>query len=93
MLQVDHAASRCPHCSKELNATTNANADRAPQVGSFAVCFGCQMILVFGEGLVLRLASEADLAALPRVHRRRLKKFQESLRLAKEAMDVLRVTT
>jgi hypothetical protein len=54
----------CPCCGHPLNASTARlfnGAGGGPEAGDFTICIRCAGLLRFGEGLVLREATEEDL--------------------------------
>lgn len=58
-------APACPSCKATLDGHVPHGAARPPQPGDLTACFQCSAPLLFGEGLVLRLLTAEELAALP----------------------------
>ncbi len=66
MKSTRHAPTRCPQCRKILDMATGvSNPEARPTVGSLSVCAYCFSFLQFGEGLILRALTEAEIGALP----------------------------
>lgn len=54
-------AERCPHCDGPLALHTRVTGQPLPEPGTPTVCGHCGFILVFSEGLSLRVATQAEL--------------------------------
>ena len=52
---------QCPACKTVLNAASNPLNDQPPEPGDMSVCVVCKNILVFGEAMDLRLATEEEI--------------------------------
>jgi hypothetical protein len=70
-------ASLCPGCGKKLDACTAIGEPQPPKRGDITVCFGCGMLLEFGEGLVLQQLK--DLGSLDDRTRDQLLRAQEQI--------------
>ena len=64
---------QCPRCHKTLDAVAGATTDKPPKPGDYSICGGCLTVLRFGDGLALRVISDADipLQLLPVITRAR----------------------
>src|SRR3954463_7483195 len=54
----------CPHCGAFNDGATSHEHGPGPQPGDLAVCVYCVGVNVYGEGLRLRRATDADLEGL-----------------------------
>lgn len=54
----------CPVCKRRLEAATDLTGEVAPGVGDVTVCISCAAVLIFGDGMVLRMARQPDIDAL-----------------------------
>jgi hypothetical protein len=74
--------SACLHCGKINDAALGVDHDASPSPGDVTVCFYCGHIMVFGDDLLMRNPTDAeihDIAGDPRVlaAQRALKGFHE----------------
>lgn len=54
-------AANCPACGHKLDATVEASEGKGrPNPGDYMICFGCQVLLIFGEGLTFRALTVAE---------------------------------
>jgi len=58
-------ACKCPNCGKLLDGWTDLDSDSVPGPGDFGICFSCQCIHVFTNGLGLRTPTVDELLQLP----------------------------
>jgi hypothetical protein len=77
-----HAATECPVCKAELDASDGLPGER-PSPGDYSICCYCAAILRFGEGLELTAMSPSDMAALPVADREELEGHAGLMRSAK----------
>jgi hypothetical protein len=54
-------SGRCPHCDGSLAVHAPVPEQPLPEPGTPTVCGHCGFILVFSEGLSLRVAAQAEL--------------------------------
>ena len=59
-----HRVSSCPRCKTRLRCTEDPSGQDIPTPGDFTVCAHCCVMLRFEGGLVLRLATESEIAEL-----------------------------
>jgi len=78
-----HSPFECPTCSTRIDSTSNLTRERQPYEGAVALCVYCGQMLIFGKGMVLRAATDADLDRLPKGLRTTLENARAALRQAK----------
>lgn len=63
---VRHGAAPCPKCGHVLNAAAAVGEVGAvsPEPGDASVCIKCAAVLVYAEGLALRLMTDEEFAGL-----------------------------
>jgi hypothetical protein len=61
--------SHCPHCGRPLDAhgdTPGERDDKAPRPGDVSVCMKCGGVMIFTEGLGLRIATPEEMRVIDR---------------------------
>jgi hypothetical protein len=58
--------STCPDCGAEHGAAYGPDSGgEKPKPGDISICVKCQAILIFGDKLMLRPPTEAEIAEIP----------------------------
>jgi hypothetical protein len=73
-------ADTCPICSHRWDEATDVSERNTPKVGDFSVCLECGTILVFVEGLRLRVCGPRDLHNAPRETLERLMQIHQMIK-------------
>ncbi len=57
-------ASKCPACNATNDAAEGLTPSTTPSEGDVSICFYCAKVLVYGQGLQLRLPTDAEMEAI-----------------------------
>lgn len=65
-MSFETRGDHCPSCKHDLDRASNAsNTERCrPEPGDVSVCFYCLEVLIFAEGLGVRLPTPEELAEI-----------------------------
>lgn len=60
---IDHKVpdSKCTACGYAMNGAICVGEDAAPDPGDFTVCIECGHLMIFGDGLILRNPTDAEM--------------------------------
>lgn len=64
MKTVSIPESKCPHCQKPLNRSTDPDGENTPSPGDLSICWYCGELAIHGENLELRKLEESELAEI-----------------------------
>lgn len=60
MKSTDIPNQPCPDCGYRVEAATETAGHASPSPGDASLCFGCNQIHIFGEGLILRKPTKEE---------------------------------